>query len=191
MLHTQGYEVYALDFPAHGEAHGFQLTWIDAVIILRDTLNSLGPFYGVIGHSFGGSMLLNTLNLASQLPQWEINSVPERAVLLSAPTTMRTPVSKLARKLKLSRQGLLLFRAAIRQHSETNLTHLNFRNYINHGNTPVLCIHGQDDDTIDPNESIIFCRRYPHASLVLIPGIDHVGVLIDKRVENLVGNFLL
>lgn len=191
MLHKQGYEVYALDFPAHGEAHGFQLTWLDAVIILRETLNRLGPFYGVIGHSFGGSMLLNTLNLASQLPQWEINSVPERAVLLSAPTTMRTPVSKLARRLKLSGQGLLLFRAAIRQHSETSIKHLNFRNFINHANTPILCIHGQDDDTIDPNESIIFCRRYPHASLVLIPGIDHVGVLIDKRVENLVGNFLL
>lgn len=191
MLHQQGYEVYALDFPAHGDARGFQLTWVDAVIILRDTINKLGPFYGVIGHSFGGSMLLNTLNLASQLPQWQIHSIPERAVLISSPTTMRTPVSKLARRLKLSRPGFLLFRDVIRQHSETSIKHLNFRHFITNGTTPVLCIHGQDDHTIDPQESVSFCRRYPHASLVLIPGIDHVGVLIDKRVENMVSNFLL
>lgn len=191
MLQKQGYEVYALDFPAHGDAHGFQLTWVDAVIILRDTLNKLGPFYGVIGHSFGGSMLLNTLNLASQLPQWQIDAIPERAVLISSPTTMRTPVSKLARRLKLSRPGFLLFRDVIRQQSATSITHLNFRHFINNGKTPVLCIHGQDDHTIDPKESISFCRRYPHASLALIPGIDHVGVLIDKRVENMVCNFLL
>lgn len=191
MLHQQGYEVYALDFPAHGDAHGFQLTWVEAVIILRDTLNKLGPFYGVIGHSFGGSMLLNTLNLAGQLPQWQIDSVPERAVLLSSPTTMRTPVSNLARRLKLSRPSFLLFRDVIRQHSETSIKHLNFRHFINHGKIPVLCIHGQEDNTIDPRESIIFCRRYPHASLALIPGVDHVGVLIDKRVENMVGNFMV
>jgi pimeloyl-ACP methyl ester carboxylesterase len=136
-------------------------------------------------------MLLNTLNLSGQLPEWQLDSVPERAVLLSAPTTMRTPVSKLASRLNLSAQALLLFRAAIRQHSETNIKHLNFRNFIQHGRTPVLCIHGKDDHTIDPNESIVFCRRYPHASLVLIPGVDHVGVLIDKRVEDLICNFLL
>src|SRR5688572_28631419 len=33
MLHQQGYEVYALDFPAHGESRGLQLTWIEAVAI--------------------------------------------------------------------------------------------------------------------------------------------------------------
>jgi alpha-beta hydrolase superfamily lysophospholipase len=190
-LHQQGYDVYALDFPAHGEAKGLQLTWTDSVMILKETLNKLGPFYGVIGHSFGGSMLLNTLNLASQLPEWQIDTLPERAVLIASPTNMRTPVSNLARRFKLSGQGYLLLRDAIRQNSDTNITHLYTRHFVKRGQIPVLCIHGNDDRTIDPQESIGFCRHYPHASLALIPGIDHVGVLIDKRVETIVGNFLL
>lgn len=190
-LHQQGYEVYALDFPAHGEARGLQLTWVDSVTILRETLNNLGPFYAVIGHSFGGSMLLNTLNLAGQLPEWQLNTMPERAVLIASPTNMRAPISKCARRFKLSAQGFQLLRNVIRQHSDTNLKHLNFRHFTKGGQTPILCIHGKDDRTIDPKESIIFCRNYPHASLALIPDVDHVGVLIDKRVENIVCNFLL
>lgn len=189
-LHQQGYEIYALDFPAHGEAKGMQLTWIDAVSILRDILNNLGPIYAVIGHSFGGSMLLNTLNLASQLPDWHIQTMPERAVLIASPTNMRTPVSKFARRLKLSGQAYLLLREVIRRHSKTNIQYLNFRRFATRGKTPLLCIHGTADTTIDPRESINFCRRYPHASLALLPGIDHVDVLIDNRVENLVYNFL-
>lgn len=189
-LHRQGYDVYALDFPAHGEARGWQLPWIDAVAILRETINRLGPFYAVIGHSFGGSMLLNTLNLAQQLPEWQINQEPERAVLMASPTRMRTPVSKLARRLGLSAAGFLHLRNVIRDNSKTDINHLNFRHLVKQSQIPILCIHGRDDDSIDPQESIIFCRRYPHASLAILPGIDHVSVLIDERVENRVIEFL-
>ncbi|STX50365.1 putative hydrolase [Legionella busanensis] len=190
-LHKQGYDVYALDFPAHGEAKGLQLTWIDAVNTLKTVINHLGPFYGAIGHSFGGSMLLNTLNLACQLPEWELESIPERAVLISSPTNMRTPVSKHARRFKLNGKGYLRLREVIRQNSKTNITHLNFRNFINRGTTPILCIHGTEDISIPPRESIEFCRHYPHASLALLAKLDHINVLIDERVEQMVMNFLL
>ncbi|MFC3909086.1 alpha/beta hydrolase [Legionella dresdenensis] len=190
-LHQQGYDVYALDFPAHGESRGLQLTWIDAVLILRDILNNLGPFHGVIGHSFGGSMLFNLLNLSFQLPEWQLDHMPGGAVLIASPTNMRTPVSSFARWFKLSGRSYSLLRNAIRQRSNTNITHLNFRHFVNHGQVPVLCVHGTNDVSIHPNESITFCRRYQHASLALIPDADHVDVLIDKRVESTVSNFLL
>lgn len=190
-LHHQGYEVYALDFPAHGEAKGFQLTWFDSVMIIREILNNLGSFYAVIGHSFGGSMILNTLNLATQLPAWRLNAPPEKAVLVASPTNMHTPVSKLARRLKLNGQGLLRLRSVIQKNSETPIKHLNFRHLVQHAEIPILCVHGQDDSTIAPEESIRFCRHYPHASLALLPKVDHVGVLIDERVERIVSNFLM
>ncbi|HHF7345170.1 TPA: alpha/beta hydrolase [Legionella feeleii] len=189
-LHQQGFDVYALDFPAHGEAKGMQLPWTDAVLLLHHILNNFGPFYGLVGHSFGGSMLLNTLNLASQLPEWRLDAEPERVVLLASPTRMRTPVGKLARRFKLSGRGLLLLREVFRQHAITDLRKLDFRHYINNAQTPFLCIHGDKDDSILPSESIIFCKQYPHASLALLPGADHVSVLIDERVEKTVCQFL-
>ena len=71
-LHKQGYDVYALDFPAHGEAKGAQLPWTDAVAILHQIINQSGPFYAVIGHSFGGSMLLR---IASEITSYFRNSL--------------------------------------------------------------------------------------------------------------------
>lgn len=189
-LNQQGFDVYALDFPAHGEAKGVQLPWTDAVLLLKQILNNFGPFYAVIGHSFGGSMILNTLNLASQFSEWRIDSEPERVVLIASPTRMRTPVGKLARRFKLSGKGLRQLREVFRQHAMTDLKRLDFRHYISHAKTPFLCIHGEEDESITPTESTIFCQQYPHAYLALLPGADHVSVLMDERVEKTVCQFL-
>ncbi len=189
-LHQQGFDVYALDFPAHGESQGAQLPWIDAVAVLRQTINQLGPFYSVIGHSFGGSMILNTLNLANQFPAWRLETLPEKVVLLASPTCMRTPVHRLARQLKLSAKGYLLLRQVFREQTNIDLKCLQFRRYTLHAETPFLCVHGEDDDAITPNESIRFCQHYSYATLALLPGVDHLSILIDKKAEEAVCQYL-
>ncbi|ASQ47109.1 alpha/beta hydrolase [Legionella clemsonensis] len=189
-LREQGYDVYALDFPAHGEAKGMQLTWTEAVTLLRQILNKLGPFYGVIGHSFGGSMLLNTLNLSSQFSAWQLDFTPDRVVLIASPTRMRVPVSRLARRLKLSRRGFLFLREMFQQNAAIDLKTLDFHHFVNRTSIPVLCIHGKEDVSIAPTESIVFCEQYPHGHLALLPGADHVSVLMDERVEKTVSQFL-
>jgi alpha-beta hydrolase superfamily lysophospholipase len=189
-LHKRGYEIYALDFPAHGDAHGWQLPWIDAVGVLKETLNNHGPFYGVLGHSFGGSMLLSTLNLSKQLPQWHLHQDPERMILLASPTNMSNPISKLARKLKLSSAALMHLRELIQDKAETSLSYLDARRLNSKTKIPILCIHGNQDGTVEPEESISFCRKYKNASLVLLPELDHVSVLIDYHVEKSICDFL-
>lgn len=190
-LHQQGYEVYALDFPAHGEAKGLQLPWTDAVAILKDTINQYGPFYAVIGHSFGGSMLLNTLNIAGQLPEWQLNHQPERAILIASPTQMRSPVNRIAKKLKLSGYGYLQLCQLMKQQARFDIKLVRLHHFISQSpNISFLCIHGELDKTINTKESIEFCKKYPNARLCLLPDANHVSVLLDERVEELVCNFL-
>lgn len=191
MLHQEGFDVYALDFPAHGEAKGFQLTWYEAVAILRQIINQLGPFHAAIGHSFGGAMLLNTLNLASQYPEWQIKSEPEHMVLLSTPSRMQTPVRRLSRQLNLSAHAYTLLRQMFEEQTPVDIKSLDVRHYKSPAKTPFLCIHGEDDDAIHPKESKIFCNFYPHASLILLPDVDHVNILMDKRVDDAVCNFVI
>lgn len=189
-LHKEGYDVYAIDFPAHGEAKGVQLTWIEAVSIIREVINQSGPFYALIGHSFGGSMLLNTLNLAGQYPEWNIDFQPEKVILLASPTRMRTPVKRIAKQLKLSAKGFLFLRQIFKNQVVFDLKQLHVRHYIAHAKIPFLCIHGKDDVSITPRESILFCNQYPHAHLSLLSDVDHVNILMDIRVENQVSDFL-
>lgn len=189
-LQKQGYDVYALDFPAHGDAKGVQLPWIDAVAIIKETVNNFGPFYGIIGHSFGGSMLLNCLNLAGQLPEWELQKTPERAILIASPTRMRGPVKKIAKQFNLSSSSYLQLRDLINQHAvDTKLIRL--RHFMSQSiETPFLCIHGELDATVHPEESIIFCKEYKNAHLCMLPEADHISVLMDRRVEDKVSDFL-
>lgn len=189
-LHNQGYEIYALDFPAHGDAKGVQLPWVDAVRILRQTLNRFGPFHTVLGHSFGGSMLLNMLNLSHQLPEWKLHDEPERVILLGSPTRMRTPVTSIARRLNLSGHGYQLFRTLIEKNAGIDIGRLDFRHYTSQSNTPFLCVHGENDRTVVPEESIVFCSQYEHAQLNLVPDADHINILYDPRVEDSVTEFI-
>lgn len=190
-LHQQGYDVYALDFPAHGEAKGLQLPWTDATAIIRQTLNQHGPFYAAIGHSFGGSMLLNSLNLAGQLESWHLNDPLERAVLIASPVQMRSPVNSLARRFKLSGPGYLYLCQLFKQQTEPDPTLVRLRNFTAQTpDLPFLCIHGEQDTSIHPKESIIFCNEYKNATLALLTNADHVSVLMDERVEDSVCGFL-
>lgn len=190
-LHEQGYDVYALDFPAHGDAKGLQLTWTDATVIIKDTLNTHGPFYGVIGHSFGGSMILNSLNLASQLPEFQLEHNPDRAILIASPTRMSTPINSIARRFKLSGNAYLYLRHLIQEQTDIDLNLIQVSQLVAHNpKTPFLCIHGDKDETVAPNESMYFCKSYKNAQLSLLDDADHVSVLFDNRVEQLVYDFL-
>ncbi len=190
-LQSQGYEVYAPDFPAHGEAKGLQLLWIDAATIVRETLNRYGPFHGVVGHSFGGAILLNILNLAGQFPQWALYEKPQRVVLIASPIKIRSPMRRAAKKLKLNGSGLLHLRQLLQQQTQINFNTLHLRQFIQQAPViPFLCIHGDSDKTIPVTESIRFSRLYPQADLRILPHANHVSVLMDKRVETLVKDFM-
>ncbi|MFJ1269436.1 alpha/beta hydrolase [Legionella lytica] len=190
-LQQQGYEVYALDFPAHGEAKGLQLPWMDAVNVIKETLNEYGPFYGAIGHSFGGSMLLNTLNLSGQLPEWHLHYKPERAILIASPTHMRGPVASVAKKFRLSGHGYIHLRHLMEESAKVGLNRIQLNHFISQSpNIPFLCIHGDLDKTVSTKESIRFCQQYPNADLRILTNANHVSVLMDERVESLVRDFL-
>jgi pimeloyl-ACP methyl ester carboxylesterase len=135
-------------------------------------------------------MLLNALNLANQYPEWQINYEPEHVILMAAPTRMRTPVGRLARQLKLNSNGYLLLKKIFREQTNIDLKHLDFHRYTSSSKTPFLCIHGEDDRSITPEESILFCQHYPHAVLSLLPGVDHESILVDERVERMICDFL-
>lgn len=190
-LHKDGYDVYAIDFPAHGEAKGFQLPWTDASSIIRHVLNEYGPFQAAVGHSFGGSMLLNTLNLAGQKEEWKLKTPLDSAILIASPIHMRYPVNCLARKLKLNGQGYLYLRQLFRQQTEIDPSLVRLHHFISQEpKTSFLCIHGQQDESISTKESISFCQKYPKARLCLLDEADHVSVLMDKRVEQEICQFL-
>lgn len=187
----QGYDVYALDFPAHGEAKGLQITWEDAVKILRDVINHFGAFEAVIGHSFGGAMLIHTINLNGQLEDFKLQHLPKRVVMLGAPTRIRTPLYRLAKRLQLSGNAYRTLIDKIIQNAEIDPRLLRLKNLIAQ-DIPVewLCVHGLDDVVIEPIEAEMFCDKVPNSHLAIMPELNHVDLLSDHRVTEVIYDFL-
>lgn len=183
----EGYEVYALDFPAHGEAKGVQIIWEDAVAVIRDTINEYGPFYAAVGHSFGGSMLINAVNLSGQLENFKLSTIPEQIVTMGSPTRMRIPVYLLAKRLQLSANAYKELRRTILTKGQVDPMRLQLKHLMTQ-NIKVrwICIHGEDDDVIHPYESQVFCEQVPNSQLILLPKMDHLSLLMDDRItENI------
>lgn len=191
VLHHHGYEIFALDFPAHGDAKGIQLIWTEAATIIKKTINQYGPFYGVIGHSYGGSMLLYTMNLSGQLPEWNINSQPERVILIASPVRVRTVINNVAKRFKLSGAAYLQLKRLFSQQTTLDLKRIHLNRFLSQSpDIPILCIHGKLDNTITTQESEFLCQHYEHASLSILPDADHVSILIDERIDKLIYEFL-
>lgn len=190
-LTHHGYEVFVPDFPAHGEARGVRLPWTDAVAIIRDIINQFGPFEAAIGHSFGGSMLLNSVNLSGQLDEWKLNEYPQKVVLMASPTRMRSPVNSLARRLKLDGSGYQYLKQVIHSTGPIDAKRVRLQNFIKQNlDIPFLCIHGTEDNRVLASESEIFCEKYPNGELRLLDNADHVSVLMDERVDEEVLDFI-
>lgn len=190
-LTRAGFEVYALDFPAHGEAGGVQVTWNEAVAVLADVNKRYGRFDAALGHSFGGIMLLHLVSFADQLAAFSSDLLPEKMILISAPTRMRTPMIRVARHLGLSRGAFNNLCDLLQAKAKIDLTKFNLKQFIaKQSKIPFLCIHGGKDETIPAEESVVFCAQYPYATLRLFPHLDHINVVLDNSVSNMILDYL-
>ncbi|MCC5791496.1 MAG: alpha/beta hydrolase [Legionellaceae bacterium] len=178
-----GYEVYALDFPAHGESKGLQITWEDAVRVIHASLNRFGPFWAAVGHSFGGSMLINTMNLSGQLAEFALERPLERLVVLASPTRMRTPVYQLAKRFRFSGSAYRYFRQTILSKTAVDPQRLRLQYLLKQQLClKWLCVHGAEDTVVAPRESEVFCEMIEGSELLLFPDLNHLTVILDERV---------
>lgn len=184
-LIDDGLQVYAIDFPAHGESKGLSIHWRDSVDIILEAVEQMGPFDAVIGHSYGGAMLLTAQAIFCQN-----NPLAKRIVLIAAPTRMTTPMKNIARKLKLSPQSYRIFKRLITQDVDQDIKQVNLKLNAVEGPCQYLAIHGKRDTTIKPWESVYFCQNNPNAKLALFDTLGHTNILFDRHVYQTIIDFI-
>ena len=88
LLLKAGYQVIALDAPAHGRSSGNQFTMVEYAAAIRFLLQKHAPVSIVIGHSVGASSLIWAMATTSEAVR------PGRAVLLAPFSTLRYTLQK-------------------------------------------------------------------------------------------------
>lgn len=179
-LAARGYQLIALDAPAHGRSPGEEanpLVFADAAV---EAASELGPLHAVVGHSMGGAAVL--LAQARGLRAG-------RSVTIAAPAALPDVLRRLARAFGLPLRASRAFIAQMERHAGEPAAALDVERLAAQLRGPLLLVHDRDDAVVPfgDGERIALATG---GELVATRGLGHRQVLREAGVLDRITLFL-
>ncbi|MFC4158554.1 alpha/beta hydrolase [Chitinimonas lacunae] len=181
LLVERGYEVVAIDAPAHGESAGRLSSIVHVVHALQRLIRSVGPVDGLVAHSLGGAAAVNAL--AAGLPV-------SRVVLVAPSADLVAYSHQVARLLGFDED----LRARVQNRIETEFgirwDELTVPPLVARLRQPGLVIHDRDDRELPPQVGESIAKAWPGARFELTEGLGHNRILRDPLVLERITTFV-
>lgn len=183
-LLRKGYEVLAVDAPAHGRSGGSQIN----APLYKKTIQAInkqfGPIQSFMAHSFGG--------LAVCLALEEISHTPDYRLVLIAPATeTTTAIETFFSFLKLDPAIRPEFDKVIIKKGGVSPAWYSIRRAMKHIKAKVLWIHDQDDDTTPLSDALkVKEENHSNIQFVITKGLGHRRIYRDNKVAKQIVEFL-
>lgn len=158
-----GYRVITFDAPGHGRSPGRRITALQIADAITALGQALGPFEGIITHSFGG--ICTTYALRNGLQA-------KRIVCLSPPAHFRFTLTSFAEMLHLPvRVSDRLRRLAENEFGRDIWSRLSMDTRPEELSLPALVIHDEDDLWVPVEEGQVVAAAWPQAEFVRTQGL--------------------
>jgi pimeloyl-ACP methyl ester carboxylesterase len=173
LLEQAGFELVAIDAPAHGHSPGRRAhvaAFAEALLFADD---QLGPFAAVVGHSMGAAAATIALNRGLRA---------RRAVLIAGPARLDVIVRQFARHLGLSDDAKQAFERRLEGivgHPAQELGSTELAGTLRH---PALIIHSRDDRVVPFSNAEAIARAWPNGHLLAVDGVGHRRILRSESV---------
>ncbi|MCT7358939.1 alpha/beta hydrolase [Thalassolituus pacificus] len=179
-LVAQGFDVFALDAPRHGQSGGNKSNPMEFARAIVEADIAFGPFYGALGHSMGGAALAIACEQGVQI---------KRCVLISAPACLHDVLQGFARFMGLPANCTRQFIARIETEVGRPAKELNSGQLLSLTPKPALLIHAPDDLEI-PDSAVHNIRRYlTDADILQPPALGHRKIIRDIVVAERIQTF--
>jgi alpha-beta hydrolase superfamily lysophospholipase len=183
-LIKQGYEVIAIDAPAHGKSSGKQLSVFDYKAMIQKAYENYGPIDAFIAHSFGGlalSLFLKDLHDHENI----------KAALIAPATETSTAIQTFCRFLHIDENIKSEMGKLIAEKSGFNAADISISKAAPHIKAQVLWIHDEDDE-ITPwrDAQKIQEAGYPNFRFILTQNLGHRKIYRDNKVKKTVFDYL-
>jgi pimeloyl-ACP methyl ester carboxylesterase len=178
-LRRAGYEVVALDFPAHGASTGQRLNLPIGKRAILAVTKALGPFKAAISHSFGGPVLAVSLDTGPPIPE-RIHL--ERIVTIASPNRMHAMIDAFVRRFDLSDDLANGLRAEVTKAAGRDLSEVEVEKFLPASGVPALVIHARDDEDVAFDRAEAIARASPNAYLLALDGLGHKLIVISSTV---------
>ena len=164
-LQDRGYEVYAIDAPAHGHSGGKIFTVKRYAEVLREVVETLRPDI-LIGHSAGGMAAVFMLQQAPQLPV-------ARLVLLSVPSELELLMDTFRRMTYMGERVFKGMQRAFYRKYGWQMTDFSLGRFLRSVQIPGLLLHDRDDPVAPYAGALDMHRSWQNATLLSFDGLGH------------------
>lgn len=169
-----GFDVAALDLPAHGASGGKRLNMPIGARAVLAAGEVLGPFYGVVAHSFGG--LATALAAEGGTPIHRRLPV-QRLVLISTPHSVTRLTEEFAAKFGFSTAVTIALQEEVTRAAGRSVHGITTGGLLKIAGVPTLIIHDDDDDIVPPSDAPAIAAM-SGATLLTTKGLGHRRIIV-------------
>ena len=167
-----GFEVLAVDLPAHGESAGRQASIPQAAAALLALQAATGPWHAVIAHSVGTAAAVHALGLGLQAG---------RAVLLAPPARYADYAAGFARQAGMDSEGTAEMIALLRE-GGLDVHSVDTPRTASGLTQPALVVHSDDDRVVPVTDCLEIADAWPGAQWLAVSGLGHRRLLQASAV---------
>ncbi|MDH3711800.1 MAG: alpha/beta hydrolase [Cyclobacteriaceae bacterium] len=180
-----GFQVVAIDGPAHGNSQGEQTNLPHFAAAIFSVIQNLGSVNHIIAHSFGGAA---SVYLASQYSQ----QVPlDKMVLINVPNRLERIIGDFARFLRLPAKVELAMQEGIMKKFEVDPKEIQISKMGKYMEVnEILVVHDRFDDIVPLYNGLEIVHGLEQACLLECENLGHNRILKNPQVITRIGQFL-
>ena len=184
-----GFDVVAIDLPAHGQSDGRHLSMpigADAVLAVD---RALGPITAAVTHSFGGTLVALAAEGGPPLTA-KLNAL-RRVVLIASPNRLDAMTAAFAKRRGLPPRAHAALDAAVTARAMRSIGDIEIGRFLATAGMPALIIHDRLDEDVPFSRAEAICAAAPNAELMATEGLGHRRIVITSAVIRAAVRFLV
>jgi pimeloyl-ACP methyl ester carboxylesterase len=182
-----GYEVLAVDLPAHGNSSGKTLHVALGVQALTALHTETGPWKAIVAHSFGGAIVTALVSGAV------VGSAPvstEKLVLIAAPSSIPELFKNYGNTIGLTPRSQYWLEENVTRLAGRSLSAFEGEQLLKLTTAQTLLLHAPDDKEVPFHEAERLATAGDHVTLRPMPGVGHRRILYAPKTIEAVSGFL-
>ncbi len=176
-LLSNGYSVYGIDAPAHGESEGRNTNVVDYASVINEAAGKFGPFDLAVTHSFGG------LAISFALVENKGFYVPKVA-MFAQPATTKFALQGLYRLLHLEHRLQLKVEEKILESTGFSVEQLSVSHLSTQfKNVNGLLFHDEKDNLVPLHTAVDVVNQWKISHLYVTHGLGHFRLIKSNVVQ--------
>jgi pimeloyl-ACP methyl ester carboxylesterase len=180
-LVAKGYQVVALDGPAHGDSPGTRTNVRFFSDALMKVLAELGEVESIVAHSFGAGATALALARGSRA---------RSAVLVASPADLQWVIDDFCEKMEFSPRASRAFQVRLEAWAGVGIREVHIADLVRRIQAPALIVHDPEDREVPFRSAEEIAGCWPGARLLPLTKVGHRKILKAPSFISAVTSFL-